>query len=80
MKLFKTKKGKEIALLNPSEKGGKFARELRTGKAETNKGELKLNDNGQPKKLNKQQRAYRSGYLSAQKDSANAYKANLKKK
>lgn len=77
---FKTKKGKNVTLLNPSEKGGKFARELKSGIGETNLGEVKTHKNGKPKKLSDTQKSYRSGYLQARKDSAAAYKAKHKKK
>ena len=77
---YKTKKGKDITLLTPSEKGAKFAHELRTGERVTNAGEQKLDENGKPIKIGKktardlQARAYRAGYLDAQKDSAKAFK------
>ena len=61
--------GREIVLLNPSEKGQRYALELRenfSGKT----GET----------LTKAQRSYRSGYLDARKDSAKAWKHNQKKK
>jgi hypothetical protein len=80
VKKFKNKKGQDYALLNPSEKGGKYAHEMKTGIAQTNLGEVKLNKKGQPKKLSLKQKAFRAGYLSAQKDSANAYKAKNAKK
>lgn len=71
---YKTKKGKVITLLNPSEKGKKYATELKTGVRVTNDGLIKS-----PSELNDEQRAFRGGYLQAQKDSANAYKARQKK-
>jgi len=80
MRLFKTKKGKEIALLNPAEKGKKFSEELKTKTRQTNQGEVKVDKDGKPSRLTKQQAAYRSGYLEARKDSAKAYKFNQKKK
>lgn len=77
---FKNKKtGKEVVLLNPSEKGAKYARELKSGVGETNKGLLKLDKNNKIVPLTDTQKAFRSGYLRAQKDSANAYKAKLGK-
>ena len=80
----KNRKGKIVTLLNPSEKGKKFASELKTGVRMTNNGEVKKGKDGKPLKLSKsgkdaQARAYRSGYLAARRDSANAFKARKKK-
>lgn len=74
-----TKKGKTITLLNPSEKGEKYADELRNNIRYTNDGKYKADKDGVVDSLSKTQRAYRSGYLDAKKDSANCYK-HLKKK
>ena len=63
-----TKNGKKFTLLNPHEKGCKAAVELRTGR-NVYTGEI----------LNERQRAYRSGYLAAQNDSARCYNAKNKK-
>lgn len=71
----KNKRGKDVCLLNPSEKGNKFAVELKTNVAHTNMGQPKVDDDGYYKVLTNEQRAFRSGYLQAQKDSANCYKA-----
>ena len=68
-----------MVFLNPSEKGAKFAKELKQGFKRTNSGEFKLDENRKGIKLNSQERAYRSGYLDARKDSANCFKA-LKRK
>ena len=75
----KSKSGKQIVLLNPSEKGVKFARELKRGTKETNAGKIKKNESGKIIKLDKPSRAYRAGYLDARKDSAAAYKASKKR-
>jgi len=75
----KTKKGKEIILLNPSEKGRKFASELGAGVKYTNAGEVKYDKNNKPVTLSNTQKAFRSGYLQARKDGARAYKASKKK-
>ncbi|MCI9405203.1 MAG: hypothetical protein HFJ22_07280 [Clostridia bacterium] len=75
----KNRRGKDVCLLNPSEKGAKFACELKTNVAHTNFGQPKVDESGNFKQLTKEQRAYRSGYLSAQKDSANCYKAKMRK-
>ena len=72
--------GKQVTLLNPSEKGAKFAKELKQNRKRTNTGAFKLNSNKQSIKLTDVERAYRGGYLDAQKDSANAYKARQEKK
>lgn len=74
------KKGKKVTLLNPSEKGAKFAKELKQNRKRTNTGAFKLNENKQSIKLSDVERAYRGGYLDAQKDSAKAYKARQAKK
>jgi len=61
----KTKTGKDIVLLNPSEKAGRYAHQLRTGYvAET--GEV----------LSATHRAHNVGYLKARSDNAKAYCAN----
>lgn len=78
--VIRTKRGKEVTLLNPSEKGNKFANELRNNCKYTNGGLFKLDKNGQYIKLNDAERAYRAGYLAAQKDSAKAFKHNKNKK
>ena len=67
--------GRKFTALNPSGKGAKYAKELKDGKRVTNSGSPKLNVNGKQMSLTKEQRAFRSGYLQARKDSANAYKA-----
>ena len=71
------RKGRERILLNPSEKGGKFARELREHRRYTNKGVPK---SGKASYLTQEGRAFRAGYLEAQKDSAKAYKAKNKRR
>ena len=73
----KTKKGKTITLLNPSEKARKYASELRTGMRYTNEGNYKPDKNGEIG-LTPESRAYRAGYLDARKDDAKAYKHNMK--
>ena len=80
-RLVKSRKGKDVTLLTPSEKGGKYAYELKTGNLVTNAGQPKLDKDGKQAKLGKkttkdlQKRAYRSGYLDAQKDNAKAFKS-----
>ena len=71
--------GKKITLLNPSEKGRKYADELRNGVRQRNDGLLKVDPVlGKPVRLTKAQRSYRAGYLDAQKDSAKCFKAKNK--
>ena len=67
-RIFNTKSGKKLVFLNPSEKGKRFARQLKSGKDQ--KGNT-LSDTA---------KAWRSGYLAARQDSAKAYKASLKKR
>ena len=64
---YKTKSG--IVLLNPAEKGKRYARQMRNGY---------VSETG--KKLDKVQKAYRAGYLDCRSDSAKAYNHNRKKK
>lgn len=61
--------GQERRLLNPAQKGRKYAVELSTGKEFYN---------GTP--LTNTQKAHRSGYLKARQDSANCFNAKNKKK
>ena len=70
--------GKRVTLLNPAEKGAKFAKELKQGVKRTNRGGFKLKD-GKAIKLTKSERAYRSGYLDARKDSSKVFKAKKKR-
>ena len=72
--IVRTRKGKQHALLNPAEKGKKFAAELTTNTSLTNFGEVKKYG------LTNEQRAFRSGYLEARKDSAKAYNSRKRRK
>lgn len=76
----KSRRGNVVTLLNPSEKGHKAAVELKDGYKMTNDGKYKVDKYGDPIPLNDTERAYRAGYLTAQKDSAKCYKARQKKK
>ncbi len=67
--------GKVVTLLNPSEKGSKYAGELKRGIKQTNAGDFKRNSDGSLIVLNDAERAYRAGYLDAKKDSAKCYNA-----
>ncbi len=69
------KRGKQVTLLNPSEKGSKFACELKTDIRYTNDGLIKTDDRNNYMHLSPEQRAYRAGYLDAQKDSAKCFNA-----
>lgn len=71
-----SKGGKKITLLNPSEKGRKYADELRNGVRQRNDGLLKVDSVfGKPVRLTKAQRAYRAGYLDARNDNAKCFNA-----
>lgn len=70
--------GEKVVLLNPSGKGGKFAKELKEGKHYTNDGKVKKDDKGNNKRLTDNQRSYRSGYLSCLKDQAKIHNAKKK--
>lgn len=72
-------RGEDVILLNPNEKGGKYAYELSHNARYTNDGHLKINKKGKALPLSDTQKAYRSGYLAACKDSARCYKANKNK-
>ena len=72
--------GGKSVLLNPSEKGKKYAIEMKNKIHLTNNGEVKLNKYGQPRTLSKEAKAYRAGYLQARKDNAKCYNAQQKKK
>ncbi len=76
MRKIETRTGKTIVLLNPSEKGKKYATEMKYGYAKTNDNKTKRDANGKGIPLTNEQRAYRAGYLAHSKDSANAWKAN----
>lgn len=67
-------------LLNPSEKREKYFVELKQGVKRTNKGSYKLDEKKKAIRLTPEQRAYRSGYIAAQNDSAKCYNAKHKKK
>lgn len=69
------KDGKKTTLLTPSGKGTKYAQEQRTGIAHTNDMEPKVGDDGIPKRLTREQSAYRGGYLDCLKDCAKAHNA-----
>ncbi len=70
---FKTKTGH--VLLNPQEKRAKAFAELKSGVKRTNSGAYKLDDKKKAMRLTAEERAYRSGYIAAQNDSARAYNA-----
>lgn len=64
-----TKSGKKFTLLNPDERARKFAVELRSGRNVYT-----------GKSLTDTQKAHRSGYLKARKDSAGCYNSKRNKK
>jgi len=63
--------GKDVVLLNPSQRAGKYAQELKSDKKFTNGNVLK--GDGAP--LTKEERAYRAGYLQRSQDGQDAYNA-----
>ncbi len=66
-------------LLNPSEKGLKYAFELKHKRAVTNDFKRKIDPKtGLTKRLTKEQLAYRAGYLEHQKDSNRAFMSSHK--
>ena len=67
-KVIKTKTGKSIRLLNPAEKGKRYANQLKTGR---------VKETGE--KLSDTQLSWRSGYMQARQDSADCYNATHKK-
>lgn len=69
------KDGTKTTLLTPAGKGTKFASELAMNCKITNDGEFKHDKAGNEIALDCCERAYRAGYLDAQKDNAKAYKA-----
>ena len=79
---YTNKYGAKYRLLNPAQRGKKFAHELKIN--------AKVTTMNQPKNVNKKtgvarglkdtERAYRSGYLQARSDNAKAYNHNKNKK
>lgn len=76
----KSRSGKTVTLLNPAEKGRKYAAELRVGIKCTNDHKIKRARDGSAFALDKVERSYRAGYLQARKDSANCWKSKRKKR
>lgn len=71
--IVKNRKGNAVALLNPNQRGRKYATELKKGIRYTNMALPKVDKDGVVQQLTKGQRAYRAGYLQARQDNANAY-------
>lgn len=69
-----TKITRSRTLLNPNEKAGKYAQELKTGLKMTNDGIIKTNSDGTQQKLTEKEREFRKGYLSSRRESADMYK------
>ena len=67
--------GSVKTFLNPHGKGVKYAAELKNNERYTNEGERKKTASGGTLHLTGKGRAYRAGYLQAQHDSAETYKA-----
>lgn len=74
------KNGKRVVLLNPAEKGAKAAAELKVGVKLTNDGQVKRDKYGNAIPLTDTEKAWRSGVLSARRDSADCYNAKMGKK
>lgn len=70
-KIVTSKRGKKVTLLNPWEKGNKYFIEMTSNQRLTNDYEVK--NAGAP--LTPEQRAYRAGFLAAQRDSRKAFKS-----
>ena len=70
-----TKTGKRRILLNSHGKGAKYAAELKNGCQFSNAGQMKTDREGEVYTLTKDQKAYRRGYLAANRDHADAYNA-----
>lgn len=73
--IVRNKNGKEVVLLSPSEKYTKYMDELQNGCKQTNGGRIKYGKNSKPVRLTQQERAWRSGYVSAIVDSSKAFKS-----
>ena len=70
--------GKCVTLLNPAEKGRKYAAELKAGVHATNTGQVKKK-NGKRMRLTDTQKAYRAGYLASRSDNAKCFNSKRKK-
>lgn len=69
-----------VTLLNPAEKGRKYAAEMKAGIHATNDHQIKKGKNGNPKRLKDSEKAYRAGYLDARKDNAKCFNAQDRKR
>lgn len=69
------KTGKKRILLNSHGKGAKYAAELKNGVQYSNAWQIKTDRQGEVRSLTKDQKAYRRGYLAANRDHADAYNA-----
>ncbi len=72
----KSKSGKDVTLLTPSEKVTKAVQEIKLGYKITNDGQVKLDEFGQKQMLTAEERAYRGGVISQATDSQKAFKAS----
>ena len=68
-KVFTSKKGNKVVLRTPSEKGKRYARQLKANRIQETGKELSDTD-----------RAFRIGYLTSRSDNAKAYKSIKSKK
>lgn len=63
-----------VTLLDPQEKRQKFFAELQNGVSITNDGVVKVDNNGKPIKLKKNQRAWRAGWIACQNEAGKIFK------
>lgn len=75
----RSRSGKTVTLLNPAEKGRKYAAELRAGIKCTNDHKIKRTKSGAAIGLDRVERSYRAGYLQARSDNAKCYNAKHKR-
>ena len=79
-RIVRNRSGKQVTLLNPSERGRKFLSELKTKTKQTVDGVTKVDEKGKPIRLKEREIGYRVGYLAAQKESAKIFNSKKKKK
>ena len=80
MKQVKSKNGKKVVLLTPSERKAKFKYELKSGVKKTNAGSFKLTSDKKAIRLSKEERIWRSGFNSGVTSCQKAYFGSKKRK
>lgn len=73
--LANTQTGEQRTLLNPNGKYKKAQRELKRGIKFTNDGQMKMNREGKPIRLNEYEKTWRKAYCAAIIDQTKAYNA-----